>query len=508
MKPDRSPMSSRRGRKATRVDSDSTSSLNQYPPILPKPILNTPIFNSEDVVFPSTSLPNNGNLILQSLLKKYQGRFDEAISSNDENTKCNEGKRGHKRKKSGDSIQTNSQVQIVIHELIQELKESSARNDDHNKPKASQRKFYCLRWAEKNDLLFTDYINLTNEDKQWIYNWEEMTDEELSCQIYQILKEKSVVSQNTPNPSRSVKKYLRETKESEEMNNPLQAPKKSEDGGLTWKDMFFEMVIYKLKYGDCLVPSDYAEQNQLGQWVLQMRNQYREYNRNAQARKKESEGDDTDSITTKKSVKSKKKKNFLPFQKLLGTPDQELRIKALQSLDFIWDLRDAIWDDHYRKLEEFHREHGHCNVPTNKSGHLGRWVNEMRVMYQQMKTNANKSHYADWRLKPERLEKLNRLGFTWKLKDRTDWDFRYQELKEYKEMHGNTNVPQHYSENRPLGKWVAKQRYQYGKLMRGLTKDVQINQSRIDKLNELDFDWGRARDSIPGTQPSLDVSKL
>ena len=36
-----------------------------------------------------------------------------------------------------------------------------------------------------------------------------------------------------------------------------------------------------------------------------------------------------------------------------------------------------------------------------------------------------------------------------------------EELKQYKETHGDCHVPQHYVHNRPLGKWVNRLRTNY-----------------------------------------------
>jgi hypothetical protein len=60
-----------------------------------------------------------------------------------------------------------------------------------------------------------------------------------------------------------------------------------------------------------------------------------------------------------------------------------------------------------------------------------------------------------------RIEQLQSLGFTWKVAaPPVGWDQRFQELLEYKRLNGDCNVPQTYPENRPLGRWVMKQRCQ------------------------------------------------
>ena len=42
----------------------------------------------------------------------------------------------------------------------------------------------------------------------------------------------------------------------------------------------------------------------------------------------------------------------------------------------------------------------------------------------------------------ERKEKLDAIGFLWKVRERADWNDRYQELVEYKNENGHCVVPQ------------------------------------------------------------------
>lgn len=57
-------------------------------------------------------------------------------------------------------------------------------------------------------------------------------------------------------------------------------------------------------------------------------------------------------------------------------------------------------------------------------------------------------------------------------------------------------VPQHYRENRALGKWVAKQREQYKLLQKG--KHSFLTPLRIEKLNEAGFVWSIRSSLEPG----------
>jgi len=67
------------------------------------------------------------------------------------------------------------------------------------------------------------------------------------------------------------------------------------------------------------------------------------------------------------------------------------------------------------------------------------------------------------------------------------WNIRYGELMEYKQEHGDCNVPQSYEPNKPLGMWVNRQRSQYRLLQKG--EKSYIAEERITKLEEIGFRW-------------------
>ncbi len=60
---------------------------------------------------------------------------------------------------------------------------------------------------------------------------------------------------------------------------------------------------------------------------------------------------------------------------------------------------------------------------------------------------------ANPRLTPERLRRLESLGFEWKVKNKMkryydkQWDFMFQKLLDFKQQYGHVNVPKRYPEN-------------------------------------------------------------
>ena len=71
------------------------------------------------------------------------------------------------------------------------------------------------------------------------------------------------------------------------------------------------------------------------------------------------------------------------------------------------------------------------------------------------------------------------MGMVWEL--HTDWDTRFQELVEFRDVYGHCNVPQKYLTNPSLGAWVAQQRRRY--------KSFTLSSERIAALEGLGMVW-------------------
>lgn len=67
---------------------------------------------------------------------------------------------------------------------------------------------------------------------------------------------------------------------------------------------------------------------------------------------------------------------------------------------------------------------------------------------------------------------------------------RFQELVEFKRLHGHCNVTQHDKFSRSLGNWVSKQRQ---RKKRGYkTKYSKLSQEQVDLLDKIGFEWDRS----------------
>ena len=83
------------------------------------------------------------------------------------------------------------------------------------------------------------------------------------------------------------------------------------------------------------------------------------------------------------------------------TTDQ---LKRLNSLGFSWTARADLWEQKFTALQKFYNREGHCRVAQiHKEDELalGAWVSNQRTRRD--------------RLTPDRLKRLNALGFVWKL---------------------------------------------------------------------------------------------
>jgi hypothetical protein len=89
------------------------------------------------------------------------------------------------------------------------------------------------------------------------------------------------------------------------------------------------------------------------------------------------------------------------------------------------------------------------------------------------------------KLSAERQEKLNSIGFVWIIRStgQTDWNTRFEQLVEYKQVNGHCNVPRHYGPSLDLSSWVAVQRV--------VKKKNKLSAERVEKLNSIGFVWKR-----------------
>eukprot|EP00592_Proboscia_alata_P029709 CAMPEP_0194445900 /NCGR_PEP_ID=MMETSP0176-20130528/128123_1 /TAXON_ID=216777 /ORGANISM="Proboscia alata, Strain PI-D3" /LENGTH=806 /DNA_ID=CAMNT_0039272525 /DNA_START=73 /DNA_END=2493 /DNA_ORIENTATION=- len=226
------------------------------------------------------------------------------------------------------------------------------------------------------------------------------------------------------------------------------------DLDVNWSKHFNDLKAYCAKYGNCLVPRRYPQNEKLGRWVDSQRQLY----------KKKHSGKGSASLS-------------------------ESRIKKFESIGFVWSVAktwDKEWQAMFTELEKYAETNGNCLVPTifPTNPKLGHWVNRMRKYYRQRNEGKQST------LKDNQITQLESVeGWRWTVKDYVSWDNMYDELVRFYSLHGNCSVPNKYPNNPKLANWIRHQRK-----FRKMQEDDKeggssLTSSRITRLDALGFTW-------------------
>ena len=195
-----------------------------------------------------------------------------------------------------------------------------------------------------------------------------------------------------------------------------------------WEKMYTCLVAFKKKHGHCRVPDKWEKDRALGIWVVNER-------------------------------QDKAKGRLLPE-----------RLQRLKLLGFDWDPKNTFWEQLFIRLVAFKKQYGHCNVIRSwkQDQSLATWVNTQRT------------DKAKGQLLPERLRRLNSLGFDWDPNKTRDEEMCTR-LVAFKKQYGHCNVPHLWKQDRPLSHWVAVQRR--------CKENDKLPSERLRRLEALGFDW-------------------
>mmetsp|Transcript_27802 Transcript_27802/g.43734 ORF Transcript_27802/g.43734 Transcript_27802/m.43734 type:complete len:752 (-) Transcript_27802:44-2299(-) len=158
---------------------------------------------------------------------------------------------------------------------------------------------------------------------------------------------------------------------------------------------------------------------------------------------------------------------------------------------------DYNWNRNQALLSMFQSRFGHCNVPegygvgTEYEG-LHSWCQEQNIEYQKVCSGEPTT------MTPAQKNILMSLGFAGvgenNRKKRTSsklaraaWTKWMEKLTEYRNEHGNVDVPLKYEPCPSLGTFVNRQRSELKKMEAG--KATSLTPERIQDLNELGFKW-------------------
>jgi hypothetical protein len=164
---------------------------------------------------------------------------------------------------------------------------------------------------------------------------------------------------------------------------------------------------------------------------------------------------------------------------------------------------DFMFNQRFKELEEFKAEFGHCNVPvpnsslsTKKNAPLENWCGQMRGSYKAF-NEGRKQHIA---LCPERIQRLENIGFEFSSRVSKEFLIFYQrlkELEEFKAEFGHCKVPGPNSslstkKNASLRDWCGQIRGSYKAFKEGRKQYIALCPERIQRLENIGFDFSNS----------------
>ncbi|HZE99978.1 MAG TPA: helicase associated domain-containing protein [Planctomycetota bacterium] len=150
--------------------------------------------------------------------------------------------------------------------------------------------------------------------------------------------------------------------------------------------------------------------------------------------------------------------------------------------------RDRAWDRMFKRLAEYRRAIGGCDVPKNWTDNptLGRWVARQRSLLR---------HGT---MRPDRCIRLRELGLQiekpsavpvrrgpvrWgdSRRQQEAWRRQFDQLVAFRSVHGHTDVPRRWPDDPRLARWVCLQREK--------RRRARLAGDRINLLDGLAFHW-------------------
>lgn len=262
-----------------------------------------------------------------------------------------------------------------------------------------------------------------------------------------------------------------------------------------WHHFFEKLKRYKHIYGDTVVPENWQTDPQLARWVVNQRKAENKLPTEFKNKLLEIGFDFSIDDPWNKffpALQNFAKEyghpyvpstdprysdlyNWLIYQIKNKKSLSKDRYKKLDYLGALWEhksLREWKWFEMYHELKAFREKYGHSKVPQKwrENPRLSNW------------TLVQRRRFAEGKMKKDRKEKLDRLGFIWDFKTvyKNQWEEKFNALNAFKEKYGHCKVPVSYPDKQLAG-WVDRQR-----IMRNKEK---LSAERIKKLDKIGFIW-------------------
>lgn len=254
--------------------------------------------------------------------------------------------------------------------------------------------------------------------------------------------------------------------------SPSRGRRKDGTRGPSWNAMLQQLKEFHLSHGHCNVPVTYSANKALGRWLARQRERWRRDKLSAaKVTQLETLGVDWDPLLAteedffarldayKQETGHCNVPESHPTLQRLGEWLTRKRmakrrgkladdaIARLEAIGIEWDPREAAWETQYAEIKRFIEENGHSEIPsrTPATATLAAWASGQRAQKRQ------------GTLSPERVERLERIGFPWKPQDE-QLESLFTALEEFKSREGHCNVRYDYAGNPGLGAWLSAQR--------------------------------------------------
>ena len=161
------------------------------------------------------------------------------------------------------------------------------------------------------------------------------------------------------------------------------------------------------------------------------------------------------------------------------------RIAALNKLGMIWDKLDYQWELNYLACAEYYLKNHDLSIPAgyiSPNGlRIGVWLRRMRKI-RSGRLNGSAP------LTREQIERLDAIRMDWLDTYTRQWEYGYEQAKEYHREFGTLDVPAGYVNEKgfPLGRWLRNHIESNSKTCRS---SIKVTPERRAKLDALGFQW-------------------